>query len=122
MFNEKLRYLRTRDHLSQVDFAKELGFSQSSVAGWENGTREPNIKTLIEIANYFNVSVDYLIENSFMSENQKQLNSLSSTGRELLDIFSQLPHRDQSQVLGYVEYLASQYGITYQSKKINRRE
>ena len=111
MFNEKLRYLRTRKPLSQVDFAKELGFSQSSVAGWENGTREPNIKTLIEIAHYFEVSVDYLIGNNFMSEYLEQLNALSSSGRELLDIFSKLSSQDQLQILEYARYFGTRRGV-----------
>ena len=62
MFGTRLKILREGDDLSQAKFAQEIGFSQSSIASWENGTREPGMNTLIKIAQYFNVSVDYLIE------------------------------------------------------------
>ena len=61
MFSQKLKELRTRDDISQAKFAKEVGFSQSAIASWENETREPGINALIKIAQYFNTSVDYLV-------------------------------------------------------------
>ena len=43
MFSQKLKELRTRDDISQAKFAREVGFSQSAIASWENETREPGI-------------------------------------------------------------------------------
>lgn len=50
MFGTRLKILREGDDLSQAKFAQEIGFSQSSIASWENGTREPGMNTLIKIA------------------------------------------------------------------------
>lgn len=61
MFSDQLKKLRTREGLSQAKFAQEIGFSQSAITTWENQTREPGINALIKVAEYFNVSVDYLI-------------------------------------------------------------
>ena len=49
MFGTRLKILREGDDLSQAKFAQEIGFSQSSIASWENGTREPgmNIKATL---------------------------------------------------------------------------
>lgn len=60
MFSQRLKILRKSFDLSQAKFAKEIGFSQSAIASWENETREPGINALIKIAQYFNTSVDYL--------------------------------------------------------------
>ena len=70
MFGTRLKILREGDDLSQAKFAQEIGFSQSSIASWENGTREPGMNTLIKIAQYFNVSVDYLIEAPTIAKQQ----------------------------------------------------
>ena len=43
MFGTRLKILREGDDLSQAKFAQEIGFSQSSIASWENGTREPGM-------------------------------------------------------------------------------
>ena len=61
MFGQILKNLRVSDGIPQTRFAKEIGFSQASVAAWENNTREPGIETLVLIAQYFNVTVDYLV-------------------------------------------------------------
>ena len=47
--------------ISQQKLADILGVSRSTVAMWENGLSQPDNDTLIRIANYFNVSTDYLL-------------------------------------------------------------
>lgn len=63
-FSERLRLLRTSKGLSQADFAKQIRISKSSVNMYERGEREPNFKTLEQIADYFNVDMDYLLGKS----------------------------------------------------------
>ena len=59
-FSEKLKELRKMRHLSQQKLADELKTSQSSIAAWELGTREPDFKTIEKIANYFNIPMQDL--------------------------------------------------------------
>ena len=61
MFRIRLKQLRENNNLSQRAFAEILGIAQSTVGMWESGKREPDFTTVQEIANYFNVSVDYLL-------------------------------------------------------------
>lgn len=61
IFGENLKLLRQDKGLGQVDLAKELGVSKGIISLWENGLREPNMSSLITIAKYFNVSIDYLV-------------------------------------------------------------
>ena len=64
-----LRNIRVKNNKTQSDIAKLTGFNQTYVSKWENGEREPDIATLIKLANYFNVSVDELVGN--VSTNQE---------------------------------------------------
>lgn len=63
-FSERLRQLRTARDLSQMDFAKQLKISKSSVNMYERGEREPGLETLEKIADFFNVDMDYLLGKS----------------------------------------------------------
>lgn len=60
-FSERLRQLRTARDLSQMDFAKLIGMSKSSINMYERGEREPGLETLEKIADYFNIDMDYLL-------------------------------------------------------------
>ena len=52
--------LRSAKGLSQKDLSKELGVGQSTVAMWENGQRIPSVQMYEQLADYFNVDLDYL--------------------------------------------------------------
>lgn len=58
----RLKELRQKKRLSQLKLAMDLGLNQNSVSRYENGSREADYKTLILIADYFDVSIDYLLE------------------------------------------------------------
>ncbi|NMA95557.1 MAG: helix-turn-helix transcriptional regulator [Clostridiales bacterium] len=61
MLGMRLRQLRERRGLLQKDIAKLLGISTSAYGYYEQGKRDPNTESLIELAKFFNVSVDYLL-------------------------------------------------------------
>lgn len=58
----RLRELRQRKHMSQLQLALELNMNQNSVSRYETGEREADYETLMRIASYFHVSIDYLLE------------------------------------------------------------
>ena len=60
-FAERLKQLRTEKCLSQTQLAKDLAVDQRSISNWENAIREPSFEMLTKIANYFDVSTDYLL-------------------------------------------------------------
>ena len=63
MFGERLRHLREHQELSQGEAAYRLGISQNTYSRYERDVREPDFKTLIKIAKFYNVSIDYLLGN-----------------------------------------------------------
>ena len=57
----RLKELRKKKGISQLRLAIELNTTQNTISRYETGEREPGIDELIKIADYFHVSVDYLI-------------------------------------------------------------
>lgn len=64
MFTERLKSLRKEAGLTQKDMANTFGTSQPSYQQWESGKRKPSKDSLEKLANFFNVSTDYLLGNS----------------------------------------------------------
>lgn len=58
----RLLEIRRKKHISQLKMALDLHVSQNTISRYETGEREPSIKMLIKIADYFDVSLDYLLE------------------------------------------------------------
>lgn len=57
----RLRALRRQRKLSQIRLAMELNVSQNTICRYETGEREADYTTLVRIADYFGVSLDYLL-------------------------------------------------------------
>lgn len=64
MISDRLKKLRLESGLTQQQVATELGVSQPNYRRWEAGERIPKHDTLVKLANYFQVSIDYLLENT----------------------------------------------------------
>ncbi len=58
----RLKEIRKSKGISQLKLAMDLNTNQNTISRYETGEREPGITELINIADYFNVSVDYLLE------------------------------------------------------------
>ncbi len=63
MIKKELKLLRESENLTQKDMAEMLNMSVTGYASYEQGKAEPDIDTLIILARFFNVSVDYLVGN-----------------------------------------------------------
>ena len=62
MLNEQIRELRNIRGISQIQLANKLGVTKQSVSNWENDNILPSIEMLVKIANFFEVSTDYLLD------------------------------------------------------------
>lgn len=58
----RLRKLRESKRITQQKLAIDLNLNQNSISRYEKGEREADYRTLIAFADYFNVSIDYLLE------------------------------------------------------------
>ncbi len=61
MFPERLKSLRLEANLTQKQVAEKLNMSQPAYQSWESGKRKPGEETLNKFANFFSVSIDYLL-------------------------------------------------------------
>ncbi len=57
----RLKQLRKEKGVSQIRLAMDLNLSQNTISRYETGVREADYETLIKLADYFGVSVDYLL-------------------------------------------------------------
>ena len=64
MLSEKIKELRKKKGLTQEDLANALNVSRQAITKWESGDGSPDIENLKNIALYFHVSVDYLIDST----------------------------------------------------------
>jgi hypothetical protein len=64
MIPETLKNVRTKKGMSQRELAEMLGVSQQTIGSWEVGRTSPDPTTIKRIADFFNVSTDYLLGNT----------------------------------------------------------
>lgn len=93
MFSQRLKDLRQEKQISQTELASALNISNRTISMYEQGNSEPNVEILSKIADYFNVTADYLIgrtscknvENQSISDSlgidEKTIDILKSLGR-----------------------------------------
>ena len=60
-FGENLKSLRREFKVGQNELAYKLNLSNASISYWENGKQEPSASALFKLAQFFNVSVDFLL-------------------------------------------------------------
>lgn len=71
MLSNKLKQLRSTTNNTQSDFANKIGIARTTYAMYEQGKREPDYETLKKIANFYNVSIDYLLDMTDIKQNEE---------------------------------------------------
>lgn len=83
MNGNKLKKLRESEGLLQKELADKLNISTSTIGMYEQGRRDPDYTTLKKIANYFNVSIDYLLDNDVTNVDDLELREIESLKKAL---------------------------------------
>lgn len=68
-FGENLQKLRKEKNISQENLAEELKVSRQTIGKWENGTTYPETECLIQISDFFGVSIDTLLKGTIAETN-----------------------------------------------------
>jgi transcriptional regulator with XRE-family HTH domain len=89
---ERLRELRLRRNISQEEVARHIGITRSAYSHYEINNRQPVYETLIKLAAYFDVSLDYMIGGT-TSKHKTETSDAQDT-REIMQL---LRHMDQEQ-------------------------
>ena len=61
IFNDRLKELRSLKNISQISISKEIGISDTHYQNLEYGKKEPTMSKLVSLADFFDVSIDYLV-------------------------------------------------------------
>ena len=109
MLGKRLAELRKRNKLTQAKLSSTLGIHRGTYANYEAGNREPDNETLQKLADFFNVTTDYLLgrsDNAVSSpsnveEEYDYRKDPTVTGelREFLDDLSNLPPEEQEEII-----------------------
>ena len=113
----RLKELRKQKHISQTDLAKALNMKQTTISSYEKGKTQPPIEVLIDIANYFNVSLDYLLERQY--ENKIDLASLSKTKQNIIKMVTQLNELHAIKVEVYAQSKLDEQEIMHNNTILN---
>jgi len=98
-FSDRLKELRKEKNLTQEDLAKILEISRSTIAGYETERKEPDYETLKKIADFFNVSIDYLLGRTDVRSPLDKITKAVLDDPELLEFWNTLKDREDLKLL-----------------------
>ncbi|MGL5676814.1 MAG: helix-turn-helix transcriptional regulator [Cellulosilyticaceae bacterium] len=98
MLKDRLKKLRNNKQLSQRALAELIDVSQQTIGSWETGRTEPDQQAIRRLADFFNVSADYLLGNSDLPR-QTRIDKAVSDDPELLEFAQELQARENMQLL-----------------------
>lgn len=96
----KIKELRKKLNLKQEEVALKLGLNSRTYQNYELGRREPDIKTLVQLADFYNVSLDELLER----DNCKfiNLNLIDNDKKHIIEMVMKLDKQNLNAVEAYV--------------------
>ena len=99
----RLYELRQSKNITQQRLAIDLGIDQTSISSYECGKYFPTVEVLIKIAEYFNVSTDYLLGLTEIKVPAKT--ATSERTAYVVSLYEALPHDKRERAIGYLEAL-----------------
>ncbi|MGR6857727.1 helix-turn-helix domain-containing protein [Bacillus halotolerans] len=108
-FNETLKKLRREKNLSQKELGNKLGLAESTIGMYEQGKRQPDYETLLKIADFFEVTLDFLLGNPKDASSIKEKEATYSISDPDLQIAfkdaSDFSEEARRQAIDFIEYL-----------------
>lgn len=98
----KLFEIMKQRGIKAKELSEAIGASTGNISDWKSGRSSPNIEVLPKIAEFFNVSTDYLLG---LDDVPNRNAPLSDDIQELIDLYSSLPERKQGEVKGFIKAL-----------------
>ena len=100
----RLKELRKKSKLRQQDVADAINCSQAVYSRYENGEREPSKDVLRSLADYFGVTVDYIIGRDQEETDQAAITTALLTREErMLEMFRQMDEKEQDAFIKWLE-------------------
>ena len=100
---EKLRKLRLDKKETLEEESKNLGVSLNSIYRWEHGLSAPRKVTLKKIADFYGVSLEWLLQEDSTEDGRGRAGGVPCDEDQLLKMYRKLSEHDRYKVLGYIE-------------------
>ena len=119
-FAERLSFLMEESSLSNLKLAKTIGVSDRLIGAWRKGENGPTLISASRIADFFDVSLDYLSgrsDNRHESTKKELTTEISGDEQELLELFGKLTYREQQRLIGRLQGLDAPLSEREQKEK-----
>lgn len=106
--SQKLKSLRTEHNMTQRELAEKMNVARTTITGYETKSRQPSFEKLTVLAEIFNVSVDYLINDNDHNITPPIIQNIyreQTIDRRVLAIYKRLSPSSKEEVLRYVQLL-----------------
>lgn len=110
--SERIKSLRKEYGMTQSELGKILGIGKTTISMYENGNSNPDDDLKQKIADYFNVSVDYLLGRSDIKKSAEELLKDPKTTVALHNgngIDDELPEEAKKEIENFIEYVKNKY-------------
>ena len=87
-FGENLQKLRKEKNISQEQLAEELHVSRQTIGKWENGVTYPEAECLIQISDFFEVSIDTLLKGTVTEQQSKSSAGIALRNRRIRTVIA----------------------------------
>lgn len=122
-FGEFLAKLRKEKGILQKELANYLNVTVATISNYEKGVHSPDIYTLVQIADFFDVSTDYLLQRTECRTAISTLNvklSANYTLNDLLNLALELDRHNRMALADYSELLSMRNTLTHSQRKAHR--
>ncbi|BAH07571.1 helix-turn-helix domain-containing protein [Clostridium kluyveri] len=99
MLSDRLKKLRNEKNLLQKEIAKKLKITTSAYGFYEQGKRTPDTEILNKIAEFYNVSIDYLLGRTNIRDSADKITNSLNSNPELSEFWNSLRNREDLQLL-----------------------
>lgn len=115
VIGEKIKELRKNSKITQEQLGNAIGVSKMAVSYFEKGKKAPGRETLEKIADYFNVTTDYLLGRSEDPElNEEENKTVTEEGKNIMALIESLPEDERKKAWEQLEMY-----VTYMQNKKN---
>lgn len=114
---KRLRELREKKQVSQDDVSKFLGVERTTYTSYESGRSRP-VRVLNKLAEYYNVSIDYLLGLADLPlPKEVNINTLSDTEKQLVFDFRSLNNIGKEKIISYLSDISNIQSYTIENEE-----
>lgn len=115
-FALRLKELREEKELTQAELGEKLGISRNTIASWESNRRTPELETAKQLADFFNVSVDYLLGRTNIRKFDLDIDNIAAMRSREMEGYNDLTKEEQEFLRNFVREYYERFGKKKESE------